>query len=129
MITYTPLRPNIHVVDNNFHQQWVTYSQYCGKLELLNVYFSVILNHTLHGTVIELSVHRYNAVMPILQSFLLLLQSLHHRFCGCRHMYSLIFAVIVSLFCYCGNNYTIFNTFYYDEPTPKIYQAALVTYK
>ena len=66
-ITYTPLRPNIHVVDNNFYQQCVTYSQYCGKLEILNVYFSVILNHTLHGTVIELSLHRYNVLLPILQ--------------------------------------------------------------
>ena len=44
-------------------------------------------------------------------------------------MYSLIFAVIVSLFCYCGNNYTIFNTFYYDEPTPKTYQATALKYK
>ena len=67
MITYTSLRPNIHVVDNNFHQQCVTYSQYCGKLELLNVYFSVLLNHILHRTVIELSLRRYNVLLPILQ--------------------------------------------------------------
>ena len=66
-ITYTSLRPNIHVVDNNFHQQCVTYSRYCGKLELLNVYFFVLLNHILHRTVIELSLRRYNVLLPILQ--------------------------------------------------------------
>ena len=125
------LSPNLYVAHNIFISQNVTYSNNCGKVEL-----SCFLNAISCTT--RLVMNRVWANFTPLHGFitsthtlmLLLMSAACTRVFAGIHMYSLIFAaVIVSLFCYCGNNYTIFNTFYYGKPTPKTYQAAVSMYK